>query len=70
MCNVERFKYMGWVFLNDNIDVLAMYLNLQWARTTLKRVSKILTHQEAPAPVVSMFYQAAVRVVFLYGRES
>ena len=37
---------------------------------TLGQISKIFTCQEVPAPVSSIFYQAVVETVLLYGRES
>ena len=57
------FKYLGRVLSHNDNNILAMRRNLKRARATCGRVSKILTRQEVPAPVVGMFYQAVVAAV-------
>jgi hypothetical protein len=67
---VERYKYLGWVLSHDDNNIAAMPRYLQPVRVTRKRVSKILTREEVPAPVAGMFYQAVVALVILYEGES
>ena len=47
-----------------------MCKNLQAGLGHLRRVSKILTHQEVPTHVAGIFYQAVVAAVICYGSES
>ena len=68
--NVTRFRYLGRVLSHNDSDIPAMRQNLQKARATWGRLSKVLRRQEVPPPVAGMFYQAAVAAVLLYGSES
>ena len=68
--NIERFKYLSLILSHDDNNVPAMRRNLKQAQGTWKRIVKILTQEEIPAPVARMFYQAVVATILLYGSES
>ena len=68
--NIRKCKYLGRILSHDNNYVPAMRWNLKRARGTWKRIFKILTREEIPAPVVGMFFQAVVVAILFYGSES
>ena len=68
--NMMQFKYLERVLSHADNNTLAMRRNLNWARATWGRVSKIIARQKVPATVAGVFYQALVAAVLLCGSES
>ena len=67
---VEQSKYLGRILAMDDTNLPAMCRNLKKARGAWYRLSRVLTKESVPGPVVGMFYQAVVASQLLYGSET
>ena len=69
MHQVKVFKYLSRHLVSDNQHNPAMRHNLRKARCVWMHIMRVLDKDRVPAPVGSMFYQAVIVAVLLYGLE-
>ena len=64
---VSEFRYLGRPFSSTDDDWPAVYQNLSKARKQWARIARVLSRTGASPRTSSMFYQAVVQSVLLYG---
>jgi hypothetical protein len=67
---VEVFKYLGYLFTQDDDDIQAIRAQLRKARATWARVWQVLWAENVPPRVAAKFYKAVVQAVILNGSET
>ena len=68
--NVTTFKYMGRVMASGDDDWPAVVGNLQKARNSWGRLSRILSREGADPKVSGNFFKAVKQAVLLFGAET
>ena len=66
----QTFKYLGHILSHGNNNVPEMRQNLKQAWATWRRISKILTREEIPAPVAGTFYHTVVVTMVMYSSKA
>ena len=68
--NVTAFRYLGRVLTAGDDDWLVVVGNLEKARKSWGRLSRILSREGADPKVSGSFYKAVAQAVLLFGAET
>jgi hypothetical protein len=67
---VEVFKYLGCLLVQDDDDIQAIHAQLRKARATWACVWQVLRAENIPPCIAAKFYKAVVQAVLLYGSKT
>ncbi len=67
---VEVFKYLCHLIVQDDVDAQAIHQQIQKARGVWARVGQVLHCENAEPCIGAKFYKAVVQAILLYGSET